>query len=195
MLHILFVCCAYLIGSVPVGVLLARIKGKDPRKTGSGNIGATNVMRSAGKGLGIMTLFCDVLKGFLPVFIAIEQGDPHMFVALVGLAVFLGHIFPVFLKFKGGKGVATAAGVYLAIAPMTLLICFVLFVVVFLTWRYVSVGSLAGTGVMPIALFALKAPLAYCLLSVALGLCIYIKHKENIRRLFAGRENKISFSK
>jgi glycerol-3-phosphate acyltransferase PlsY len=195
MSHVLFICCAYLIGSIPIGVLLARIKGKDPRETGSGNIGATNVMRAAGKILGIVTLFGDILKGFLPTFTAMRLGEPDLFIALVGLAVFLGHIFPIFLKFKGGKGVATEAGVYLAINPVVILICFVLFIIVCLMWRYVSVGSLMGTGMMPLVLYILKAPQEYVFLSAVLAVCIYIKHRDNIMRLLAGKENKVSFLK
>ncbi len=195
MSHVLFICSAYLIGSIPVGVLLARIKGKDPRRTGSGNIGATNVMRTAGKILGIVTLFGDILKGFLPTFIAMRLGELDLFIALIGLAVFLGHVFPIFLKFKGGKGVATEAGVYLAISPLVILICFIIFITVLLIWRYVSVGSLIGTGVMPLVLYILKAPQEYIFLSAVLALCIYIKHRDNIMRLLAGKENKVSFSK
>ena len=106
---------AYLLGSVPVGVLLARMKGADPRKVGSGNIGATNVMRAAGKVTGALTLVGDILKGLLPVVLAFVVGEPAIVVAAVGLAAFLGHLFPLFLKFKGGKGVATALGVYLGL--------------------------------------------------------------------------------
>ncbi len=193
MTHALLILFAYLVGSIPIGVLLARLKGKDPRKVGSGNIGATNVMRSAGKMLGILTLLGDVLKGFIPTFIAIRLGEPVLVIALVGLAVFSGHLFPVFLKFKGGKGVATGAGVFLAIHPLVILISFIIFVIVFLIWKYVSLGSLVGTAVIPLLFVLLKAPLEYIFFSLLIACCVFIKHKENIKRLLAGTENKVKF--
>jgi glycerol-3-phosphate acyltransferase PlsY len=193
MMYVLPILLAYLVGSIPVGVLLARLKGKDPRKTGSGNIGATNVMRSAGKILGILTLVGDVLKGFIPTFIAMRLGVPEFVIALVGFAVFSGHLFPVFLKFKGGKGVATGAGVFLAINYPVILISVIIFVVVFLIWKYVSLGSLVGTAIIPLSFTLLKAPLEYVLLSLLLACCVFIKHKDNIKRLFAGTENKVKF--
>jgi glycerol-3-phosphate acyltransferase PlsY len=193
MTHVLLILFAYLTGSIPIGVLLARLKGKDPRETGSGNIGATNVMRSAGKTLGIITLVGDVLKGFIPTFIAMRLGAPEFVIALVGLAVFLGHLFPVFLKFKGGKGVATGAGVFLAINYPVILISFIIFVIVLLIWKYVSLGSLVGTGIIPLSFFLFKSPLEYILLSLLLACGVFIKHRDNIRRLFAGTENKVKF--
>jgi glycerol-3-phosphate acyltransferase PlsY len=195
MTYVLPILFAYLVGSIPVGVLLARLKGKDPRKTGSGNIGATNVMRSAGKVLGILTLVGDVLKGFIPTFIAMRLGVPEFVIALVGLAVFSGHLFPVFLKFKGGKGVATGAGVFLAINYPVILISVIIFVAVFLIWKYVSLGSLVGTAIIPLSFTLLKAPLEYILLSLLLACCVFIKHKDNIKRLLAGTENKVSLGK
>jgi len=193
MTYVLLIFFAYLTGSIPIGVLLARLKGKDPRKTGSGNIGATNVMRSAGKTLGIITLVGDVLKGFIPTFIAVQLGVPAFIIALVGLAVFSGHLFPVFLRFKGGKGVATGAGVFLAINYPVILISFIIFVIVLLIWKYVSLGSLVGTGIIPLSFFLFKSPQEYILLSLLLACGVFIKHKDNIRRLLAGTENKVKF--
>ncbi len=195
MLVILFIVSAYLIGSIPVGVLLAKLKGKDPRKTGSGNIGATNVMRAAGKALGILTLLGDILKGFIPTLIATQYLEQSSYVALVGAAAFVGHLFPLFLKFKGGKGVATALGVYLALSPLAILISIVAFVVVFVIWKYVSLGSLVGTGLVPLNLYLLKAPAEYTILSLIIGALIFIKHKDNIKRLMAGKENAVTFKK
>lgn len=196
MIHAFLILLAYLVGSIPIGVLLARLKGKDPRKTGSGNIGATNVMRSVGKTLGIITLIGDVMKGFIPTFIAMRFEEPYIFIALVGFAVFLGHLFPVFLKFKGGKGVATGAGVYLAISPLVILTSFGIFIIVFLIWKYVSLGSLVGTAVIPLFLLLLKTtPTEYFLLSLFLTIFVFIKHKDNIKRLLAGTENKVNFKK
>jgi len=195
MTHALLIIFAYLVGSIPIGVLLARLKGKDPRKTGSGNIGATNVMRSAGKVLGILTLVGDVLKGFVPTFIAMRLGMPDLFIALVGLAVFSGHLFPVFLKFKGGKGVATGAGVFLAINYPVILISFIIFVIVFLIWKYVSLGSLVGTAIIPLTFTLMNAPLEYILFSLLIACAVFIKHKDNLRRLFAGTENRVGVGK
>ena len=195
MKHLPIILFAYLIGSIPIGVILARLKGKDPRKIGSGNIGATNVMRTAGKTLGIITLLGDILKGLIPTVIAVYLEEPKLFVALVGLSVFLGHLFPVFLKFKGGKGVATGVGVYLAISPPAILISFVIFVIVFMIWKYVSLGSLIGTGIIPVSLYLLKAPPEYIMLSLLIALCVFMKHNDNIKRLMAGTENKVNFSK
>lgn len=191
----LVILFAYLLGSVPVGVILARAKGADPRRVGSGNIGATNVMRAAGKTTGILTLVGDVLKGFLPVLIASALDVPIIVIAAVGLAAFLGHLFPVFLKFKGGKGVATALGVYLFLNPFAVLVAAIFFVLVLLKWRFVSLGSLVGVAVVPLALYLLKAPGYYICLALVVGILIFIKHKDNIRRLVEGTENKIGKSK
>ena len=193
MIYILLIVFAYLVGSIPIGVLLVKLKGKDPSKVGSGNIGATNVMRSAGKALGIVTLIGDIAKGFIPTFIAMRLGEPAFIIALVGLAAFSGHLFPVFLKFKGGKGVATGAGVFLAISPPIILISFVIFVIVFLVWKYVSLGSLVGTAIIPLSFTLLKAPLEYILLALLIACGVFIKHKDNIKRLLTGTENKVKF--
>lgn len=190
-LYILWIVIAYLIGSIPVGIILAKTRGADPRKAGSGNIGATNVMRTAGKTLGILTLAGDILKGLIPTTLALYSKQPAFVVAAIGFATFAGHLFPLFLKFKGGKGVATAAGVYLAISPLAILINVVIFILVLLKWRYVSLGSLVGTGLMPLALLALNKPHEYVYLSWIVGIFIFIKHKDNIRRLLDGKENKM----
>jgi glycerol-3-phosphate acyltransferase PlsY len=187
----LLIAFAYFLGSVPVGILLAKIKGKDPRKVGSGNIGATNVMRAAGKTTGALTLVGDALKGLIPVAAALILGESKLIVAAVGLAAFLGHLFPVFLKFKGGKGVATALGVYLGLDPLAVLIAVIIFVLLLLKWRFVSLGSLVGVAVMPLLLYLFNAPIHYIYLVLVIGTLIFIKHKDNIRRLIAGTENKI----
>jgi acyl phosphate:glycerol-3-phosphate acyltransferase len=186
---------AYLLGSVPVGVLLARMKGADPRKVGSGNIGATNVMRAAGKATGVLTLIGDILKGFLPVAIAFALNEPILVISAVGLAAFLGHLFPLFLKFKGGKGVATAVGVYLRLDPFAVLIAATFFILTLLKWRYVSLGSLVGVAVVPLVLYLLNAQSYYIYLSLIIGILIFVKHKDNIRRLVAGTESKLGRSK
>ncbi|MGA3173766.1 MAG: glycerol-3-phosphate 1-O-acyltransferase PlsY [Syntrophorhabdales bacterium] len=190
-LSIAWVILSYLLGSVPVGLLLAKGRGADPRKVGSGNIGATNVMRAAGKVAGIVTLLCDVLKGFLPAWLAIRFGQPEGIVAAAGFAAFTGHLFPLYLKFRGGKGVATALGVFLALSPLAVLTAFIVFFGVLLAWGYVSLGSLCGAVLTPFALLALGAPRSYVLACAVMALLIVLKHKENIRRLLAGREHRV----
>lgn len=190
----LYIILAYLIGSIPVGILLSKLKGKDPRKTGSGNIGATNVMRAAGKVLGVLTLLGDIGKGFFPTFLVIYYNEPELLIVSTGLAAFLGHLFPLYLKFKGGKGVATALGVYLAMSPLAIIINAIIFILVLLKWRYVSVGSLVAAGLMPLTLYLLKAPHPYIYLSSIVGALIFIRHADNIKRIIKGTEHKITLS-
>ena len=189
---LVYIIAAYLLGSIPVGLVLARLKGQDPRKVGSGNIGATNVMRAAGKTLGIITLLGDILKGLIPTGLAILYGLSPVFVVAIGLAAFLGHLFPVYLRFKGGKGVATALGVFLALEPVAIPILLVVFIAVLLLWRYVSLGSLVGTALMPILFLLFSAPVEYVVGSLIVGVFIYWKHRENIRRIMSGTESRFS---
>ena len=186
-----WVILSYLLGSIPVGLLLSKAKGRDPRRTGSGNIGATNVMRTAGKTLGIATLFCDILKGFIPTWLAIYCGQPAGVIAAAGLAAFAGHLFPLYLRFKGGKGVATALGVFLALKPLAVLIALIVFLASLFIWGYVSLGSLAGAALIPFVLLALKAPPGFVLVAAVMVVFIFVKHKDNIRRLIAGEEHRI----
>jgi glycerol-3-phosphate acyltransferase PlsY len=188
---VVWIFLSYLLGSLPVGVLLAKLKGRDPRTVGSGNIGATNVMRAAGKSIGILTLLGDILKGFIPVWLAMRFGLSEVGIAAVGLAVFAGHLFPLYLKFKGGKGIATALGVFLAFNYLAVLINVVIFVAILLKWRYVSLGSLVCAALMPVILVVLNAPAPYVILCIAIAVLVFYKHRENIARLRAGRENKI----
>jgi glycerol-3-phosphate acyltransferase PlsY len=182
----------YLLGSVPTGLLLAKFFSKvDPRKTGSGNIGATNIFRTAGKGLGILTLAGDVLKGMIPIGIGIQWGISDLWLAAVGLSTFLGHIFPIFLGFKGGKGVATALGVYLVISPIAVLIELLLFAGLVWRWRYISLGSISCATTIPILIaFFRSDSQAYFILSVIIAALILYRHQENIVRLLQGTENK-----
>ena len=201
---ILFCIASYLLGSVPTGLVLAKLfSEKDIREAGSGNIGATNVARVLGKKLGIITFLGDMLKGFLPVFIG-NQVFGHVLpvvtlrfaVCAFGFAAFLGHLFPVYLKFGGGKGVATAFGIFLCLEPIAIPIVLSIFLIIVSGWRYVSLGSLAATAAMPFVL----AGLAYfirpvsapaLLLSIVIAFFIFLKHKSNIQRLLTGSENKI----
>jgi glycerol-3-phosphate acyltransferase PlsY len=182
----------YLLGSVPTGLLLARFFSKiDPRKTGSGNIGATNIFRTVGKGLGVLTLVGDVLKGMIPIGIAIQLNISDLWLAAVGLSTFLGHIFPIFLGFRGGKGVATALGVYLVISPIAVLIEFLLFAGLVWRWRYISLGSICCSTTIPILIaFFRSDSQAYFILSVIIAALILYRHQENIVRLLQGTENK-----
>jgi acyl phosphate:glycerol-3-phosphate acyltransferase len=180
---------AYLIGSIPFGLLLTRAAGAgDLRQIGSGNIGATNVLRTGRKGLALATLVLDALKGALPVWLAYRYFGPDMAV-VAGLGAVLGHCFPVWLKFRGGKGVATAAGVVLTLTPLVGLLAIAVFILIALLTRYVSLASLLGT--------IAAVPLAFWLgqfqpgeLYLALALLITAKHAPNIRRLVTGSELK-----
>jgi len=182
----------YLLGSVPTGVLLTKFFSKvDPRKVGSKNIGATNIFRTAGKVLGILTLVGDVLKGMIPIGIAIQLGVSDLWIAIAGLSAFLGHIFPIFLGFKGGKGVATALGVYVMISPIAVLIEFLLFAGMVWRWRYISLGSISCAATIPILIaFFRSESQAYFMLSVIIAALILYRHQSNISRLLQGAESK-----
>lgn len=180
---------AYLIGSVPTGLLLGKLYGIDVRQQGSGNIGATNLYRTLGRKVGIMTLIGDCLKGVAPVLLARQFGFSGEQVAWVGLAAFCGHVFSIFLKFRGGKGVATALGVFLALSPLAVLIALVLFVLVMLKWRYVSLGSVCAAAVMPLAV-AFSQEWILTGVTFLISLVVIMRHRENIRRLLAGTESK-----
>jgi glycerol-3-phosphate acyltransferase PlsY len=189
----------YLLGSVPTGLLLTKLFSKvDPRKTGSKNIGATNIFRTAGKALGILTLVGDVLKGVIPTVIAMHlvPADQwglsrHVWIALAGLSPFLGHVFSIFLGFKGGKGVATALGFYLPISTISVLIEFLIFAGIVWKWRYISLGSItcAITISILIAFFRSDSQ-AYFIVSVIIAALILYRHQSNISRLLQGTESK-----
>ena len=191
-LNSLLVVFAYLLGSIPTGLLLSRaLAGKDPRQQGSRNIGATNVMRTVGKALGIITLLGDVLKGLIPVVIALWLVKEEFWVAGTGLAAFLGHCFPIYLRFKGGKGVATSLGIFLPLAPIAVVFDIFFFAGVVATSRIVSVGSILGAAAMPILIWLLGYPLPSIVLGICVALFIIYRHKENIQRLLTGGENKL----
>lgn len=190
LLLILLLAGAYLLGSVPTGLLLGKAYGIDVRKEGSGNIGATNLYRTVGRKVGVMTLVGDCLKGMLPVLAVKFSSLPADYAAWVGLAAFLGHVFSVFLKFRGGKGVATALGVFLALSPLAVAIALGVFVVLMLVWRYVSLGSIAAAAVMPIAVWALDGGRVMSVVTMLIAVIVIVRHLENIKRLVAGTENK-----
>lgn len=185
------VLCSYCIGSIPTGLLLAKaFGGVDIRTQGSGNIGATNVYRTLGRKIGILTLIGDCLKGLLPVVAAQALQLPVEWIALVGLAAFLGHVFPVFLRFKGGKGVATALGVFLATSPLAVLGALGAFIVVVMLWKYVSLASITAAAVMPLFTTFIYGTPTLIAMSVVISIIVILKHHENIRRLRSGTENK-----
>jgi acyl phosphate:glycerol-3-phosphate acyltransferase len=188
--EILIVIAAYLIGSIPTGLLLGKAFGVDIRTTGSGNIGATNVYRTLGRKVGVMTLVGDCLKGLVPVVAAQQMGLPDLGIALVGLAAFLGHVYTVFLGFKGGKGVATALGVFLGLSPLAVLVTLAIFVLVLVKWRYVSLGSIVAAVAMPVIVAVLDRRISIIAVTAVISCLVIHKHRENIRRLQAGTESK-----
>jgi glycerol-3-phosphate acyltransferase PlsY len=183
---------AYLLGAIPFGLLLSRKSGIDIRTQGSRNIGATNVTRLLGKKKGALTLIFDMCKGYLPMFLAglLLQTDPHrdLIIALCGAATVLGHMFPVYLRFKGGKGVATALGAFLYLAPLAVLGCLLVFVASVYLFGFVSLGSLLGSASILLWLFFLQAPAWNLWLAAFIVLMIWIKHYQNIGRLVRGTE-------
>jgi glycerol-3-phosphate acyltransferase PlsY len=192
LVNVLLVIFAYLLGSIPTGLVLAKaLAGIDPRQGGSRNIGATNVLRTAGKTLGVVTLIGDVLKGVIPVCLALFLQRGEWWVAAAGLAAFLGHCFPIYIGFRGGKGVATSLGVYLPLTPLALLVNVFVFASALGVTRMVSVGSITAAIVMPLLILLGRYPLAYLIMSICVGAIVIFRHKENIKRIIAGKENKL----
>lgn len=184
---------AYLIGSIPFGLLIAKTKGIDIRKQGSGNIGATNVLRCLGKPLGIACFILDVLKGYLPAALFPILGNCGSdFGILFGVAAILGHNFPVFLHFKGGKGVATSAGVLIGIAPLAVGLGILSWALVFFISGYVSLGSIVASTVVILSGWLAGYGLVTALALTLLGSLSIYRHRSNIQRLIAGTENKFS---
>jgi len=221
-LYSIIIVTSYLLCSIPFGYLLVKIfRGQDIRQTGSGNIGATNVARSGAKGLGILTLFLDALKGFVAVGHAYHGAQHHLhdnigllhpdlapnMMAAAALAAVVGHVFPVWLKFKGGKGVATALGVFVLLFPQALVVSLIIFILVVAISRYVSLGSILASMALPIAAWFLEdsahlyhnkswgTDWATFLPACAVCLLVIAKHHENIRRLLAGTENRLGEKK
>ncbi len=195
----LFIIISYLIGSIPTGLLLAKVTGgEDIRKSGSGNIGATNVTRLLGKKLGVLTLLGDVLKAAVPMLGAhwylVQSGMPvspnelDMAVSLCGGAAFLGHLFPIYLNFRGGKGVATALGVFIILEPLAVLISVFLFVAAVYFSGFVSVGSLLVSALLTLWIWLLGGSPHHVLLAFFIGVLIWFQHAENIRRMLGGTE-------
>lgn len=195
----LWILAAYLMGSIPNGLLLARLKGVDLQKVGSGNIGATNVYRCVGKGWGVAAFVLDAVKGFVPAFVfprLMESAPPWLGLAC-GLAAVAGHNWPVWLKFKGGKGVSTSAGMLLGIAPAAVGIGFAVFAATVALTRWVSLGSILAAIAVPAAYLGLHGAdnrlLAGAL--ILMGLLVILKHRANIGRLLQGTEPRIAGKK
>ena len=196
------VVTAYLLGSIPWGLLITRIFGsKDIRASGSGNIGAANVTRVAGPAAGILTLVLDTAKGYAAVWLAAQYShDSATWMMIAGLAVLLGHCFPIWLNFRGGKGVATALGVFLALCAPAAVAALALFALVAAYWKYISLGSIAAAAAMPLLIYFLWAPhhappTVIIFGTMAATLLIIYKHDTNIQRLMEGVEPKFSAGK
>jgi len=200
MLTIVFIIAAYLLGSISFAVITSKLFGlADPRTYGSGNPGATNVLRSGKKAAAALTLIGDAAKGWLAVFLAIHFSPPEvsytMLAAAVALAVFIGHLFPVFLRFKGGKGVATALGVLLALNVWVGLGGLATWMFMALVFRYSSLAALTAAVATPVYAFLLGLPREWVLASGIMSLLLIWRHKGNIQNLLAGKEAKIGSKK
>lgn len=191
MIEALFIIGAYLLGSFPTGVVFAKLRGIDLRAHGSGNIGATNVARTLGKPLGLLTLLIDAGKGLGPVLAAQAAGLGPIFIAAVALASVAGHVFPVWLALRGGKGVATAAGVFFGLAPLPTALAAVIYVVAVTLSRISAVGSLAATFALPLLMWGFDVEPITVALGAVLFVFILWTHRTNVHRLLQGRENKV----
>ena len=198
--YILVVLGAYLLGSIPFGYLVAKAKGIDIRTAGSGNIGATNAMRVLGKPAGIFVLLMDMLKGLAAVWLCTEilqrmniaAADVQTARVIAGISVVLGHNYTCWLRFKGGKGIATTGGAFLALAPWAVLVAIVVFVWLVLLTKYVSVGSIGTAIALPTTIWVMTpSDLFLCIVATLLGVMAIYKHKSNIQRLLAGTENRV----
>ena len=196
MIPLLVLVVAYLAGGIPFGYLLVKLKtGQDVRSMGSGNIGATNVLRTTGRAIAIVTLLLDIAKGYFAVWLAakLTDGSP-LWMSAAALAVMAGHAYPIFLKFRGGKAVASFIGAFLYLAPVPLLATLVVFVLVVAATKYISLGSIVLAGGLPLAVWLIEHPPAPVVLaSILAGIFMIYRHRENIARIRAGRENVFRF--
>lgn len=190
LIPVVFIVAAYLLGSVSFGILMSRVFGlPDPRSVGSGNPGATNVLRSGKKAAAVLTLLGDALKGWLAVWLALQSGALMWVVCWVALAVFIGHLYPIYYGFKGGKGVATALGVMLAVSVWLGLAVLLTWLLVFAISRYSSLAAIIAAALAPVyALFLLMAYKDYVLMILAMSVIIIWRHRSNIRKLLDGIE-------
>jgi acyl phosphate:glycerol-3-phosphate acyltransferase len=190
--NIILLIAAFVLGSIPFGIITAKVKGIDLKKVGSGNIGATNVLRSLGKWPAVITLLGDILKGTLAVAIGKYSGVEPLYEGLIGIAAILGHNFSIFLGFKGGKGVATSLGVLLMYTPHVALVTLIVWIGVVLFTKYSSLGAIVSFALLPlnIMLFDFQDKTKF-IISILISLFIIIRHKDNIKRLMKGTERKI----
>ncbi|MDA8215862.1 MAG: glycerol-3-phosphate 1-O-acyltransferase PlsY [Nitrospiraceae bacterium] len=182
---------SFIIGSIPTGLLIAKSKGIDLRKVGSGNIGATNVLRAVGKEAALFTLLGDIAKGAVPVAIAKTLALDTLDAGIVGLSAILGHNFSLFLKFKGGKGVSASIGVLLAFSPYVAIFTIVLWLLTAKWTRYSSLSALVSFGLLPLSIYMIDHSKEKMIIAVAITVLIYIRHAANIKRLIQGTESKI----
>jgi len=187
-----FVLLGYLSGSLIFGEIVAKLKGVDLRGVGSGNVGATNVTRALGKRYGVLVFLLDALKGFIPVYVAsLFTGKDSIWTALTGLAAVLGHMYPLFFGFRGGKGVATAFGVLLAFSPFIAFLTLCVWAGVLLWKRYVSLASMVSSSAGAFLLLLSEKPLHFGIVGLFITLLIIYRHKDNINRLITGKEPKV----
>ena len=205
MITVLLILIAYVLGSIPNALWVGKtFKNIDVREHGSKNTGSTNAARVLGAKLGIFTLILDILKGALPTYLGIVLGAnlltritgiDKLDIIVIGMAAILGHTFSLFLKFKGGKAVATTLGVFLVLVPYAILILLVVFFVIFGLTKYVSLASIVSAVALPITVYLTTRHIPLSILGIIIGLLVIIRHKENIKRLINGTESKLSFSK
>jgi acyl phosphate:glycerol-3-phosphate acyltransferase len=198
MTPLLALLIAYVLGAIPFGYLLVRMtSGADVRASGSGNIGATNVLRTTGRAAGIATLLLDIAKGYAAVWIAGRlTGEEPIWMSLAALAVMAGHAFPVFLRFKGGKAVASFIGAFLRLTPLALLCALIIFVVVVAWSRHISLGSICAAATFPLAVWIVQHPqLPVFFASLIAGAFVIWRHRENIQRLHTGTEHTFTFGR
>jgi acyl phosphate:glycerol-3-phosphate acyltransferase len=196
MIPLAVVLIAYCLGAIPFGYLLVKLKtGADVRTAGSGNIGATNVMRTTGRGAGILTLILDIAKGYAAVWIAgrLTEGDV-LWMSAAAVTVMLGHAYPVFLGFKGGKAVASVVGAFLCLTPWALAVEIIIFVVIVILTRHISMGSIVAAATLPLAVFLVaRAPLPAVIAAVIAGGFVIYRHSSNLVRLRSGTESVFKF--
>ena len=195
MLKLLLPLLAYLFGSISSAILVCRVMGlPDPRSTGSNNPGATNVLRIGGKKAAVITLSGDILKGLIPVLVARVLSDDPVLISLVGVAAFIGHLYPVFFSFKGGKGVATASGVFIGLSATVTVVLLLVWITTALIFRYSSLAALVAAASAPLLVLWLLPELDYYLMALVIAALLFWRHQENIERLIAGEESKIKLS-
>lgn len=182
---------SFLMGSIPVGLIIAKVKGVDLRKVGSGNIGATNVLRTMGKVPALITLAGDTLKGFIPVVISNYFLAGSLHIGIIGIVAILGHDFSLFLRFRGGKGVATSIGVLLAYSPIVAILTVLLWIVVVFMSRYSSMGAIVSFILLPLNIYVFDYSYEKFVISIFITILLLFKHRGNIGRLLTGQEPKI----